>query len=150
MPLSFIKVFYMRNKGFTLLELLMVIAIIAILASMALPAYQDYLKRAHVYEGLSLSSNVKFAVYEYQTKTGAWPSDNTAADLPQAGSIKGNATRSVAVNNGNIIITYNTKVGFNQNIVLTPTFTQGGSLIWACNAYTTNSVPFKYRPNYCR
>jgi type IV pilus assembly protein PilA len=140
----------MANRGFTLLELLMVIAIIAILASMAIPAYQDYLKRSHVYEGFSLASNVKFAIYEYQTKNGTWPTDNLAADLPSANSIQGNATRSVAVNNGNIIITYNTKVGANQNIILKPTFTDGGSLIWSCNIYTANSVPSKYRPNYCR
>lgn len=140
----------MSSRGFTLLELLIVIAIIAILASMAVPAYQDYLKRAHVYEGFSLASNVKFAVYEYQTKNGTWPTDNLAADLPSASSIRGNATHSIAVNNGNIIITYNTKVGINQNITLSPTFTDSGSLIWPCNTYNINSVPAKYRPNHCR
>ena len=136
----------MSSRGFTLLELLIVIAIIAILASMAVPAYQDYLKRAHVYEGFSLASNVKFAVYEYQTKNGTWPTDNLAADLPSASSIRGNATHSIAVNNGNIIITYNTKVAPGAQLILQGASTSGG-VTWTC---TGGSLKAELRPSNCR
>ena len=136
----------MSSRGFTLLELLIVIAIIAILASMAVPAYQDYLKRAHVYEGFSFASNVKFAVYEYQTKNGTWPTDNLAADLPSASSIRGNATHSIAVNNGNIIITYNTKVAPGAQLILQGASTSGG-VTWTC---TGGSLKAELRPSNCR
>jgi len=140
----------MNSKGFTLIELMGSIAIIGILVAMALPAYQAYLIRGHVTEGLQISSNAKFAVYEYYYQKGHWPVDNVDASLPTSTSITGNAVNSVSVQNGKIIITYNTKVGINQNITLSPTFTDSGSLIWACNTYNINSVPAKYRPNHCR
>ena len=136
------------SKGFTLIELMISIAIIGILVAIALPAYQDYVKRTHVLEGFQVASRVKFSVYEYYYQKGIWPLDNSSTDLPLATSITGNAVNSVAVHNGKIIITYNTKVGFNQVITLSPTINNIGSIIWDCKINST--VPTKYRPSSCR
>lgn len=138
----------MQKNGFTLIELMMVVAIMGVLATVALFSYQDYLKRAHVSEGIYISGNTKFAIYEYFYKHGTWPSTNTTADLPLAASITGRGTRSVAVNNGNIIITFNTYVGSGQTIILAPTLDSNGSIVWRCN--TGGTVLTKYRPQNCR
>ena len=68
------------QKGFTLIELMIVVAIIGILAAIAIPAYQDYTIRAQVTEGLTLASDIKAGVAEYMAQTGSWP-----ADLAEAG-----------------------------------------------------------------
>lgn len=133
------------QKGFTLIELMIVVAIIGILAAIALPAYQDYTKRSHVSEGLTLAAGAKAAVAEYYSSQGTMPANNAAAGL--ANSITGNAVTSVAVGaNGNITITYNSKVANGTNIVLAPTVTSGG-ITWTC---TGGTVDDKYRPSNCR
>ena len=148
-PLSLLMGYPMYySKGFTLIELMISVAIIGILVAIALPAYQDYLKRSHVLEGLQLASRVKFSVYEYYYHKGQWPLDNVTTDLPLPSSITGNAVNSVSIQNGKIIITYNTAVGFNQNITLTPTINSIGSINWDCK--TNSTVPAKYRPQSCR
>ena len=135
------------QSGFTLIELMIVVAIIGILAAIALPAYQDYTKRSNVTEGLSLAGGVKTAVAEYYSSQGEWPTNNTLAGLAPAGNIQGNAVNSVGVGaNGVITITYNTKVQAGNTIILTPT-ASGGSIQWACAAGTVDS---KYRPARCR
>lgn len=139
----------MKNqRGFTLLELMIVVSIIGILSAIAIPSYQDYLKRMHVLEGVSLMSSAKFAVYEYRYHHGIWPNNNTAANLPVDTSITADSTRSVTVNNGRIIITYRTNVGSGQTLVFTPTMSSLGSIEWGCNMGST--IPAKYRPPNCR
>ncbi len=69
------------QKGFTLIELMIVIAIIGILAAIALPAYQDYTKRSRVSEGLSLAGGAKSALTEYYASNNKWPSDNAEAGI---------------------------------------------------------------------
>ena len=69
------------QKGFTLIELMIVVAIIGVLAAIAIPAYQDYTIRAQVSEGLTLASGAKAAVSEYYMNHGAWPTDNAVAGL---------------------------------------------------------------------
>ena len=137
-----------HHQGFTLIELMISVAIIGILAAIATTAYQDYLKRAHAFEGINLSSSAKLAVYEYFYRNGTWPPDNLSSDLPMASSINGNATRSVTINNGIITIAYRTQVGSGQSIVFTPTIDNMGSILWQCK--TGGTVPAKYRPQNCR
>ncbi|HFA7410799.1 TPA: pilin, partial [Neisseria gonorrhoeae] len=77
------------QKGFTLIELMIVIAIVGILAAVALPAYQDYTARAQVSEAILLAEGQKSAVTEYYLNNGEWPKDNTSAGVASASEIKG-------------------------------------------------------------
>ena len=99
------------QKGFTLIELMIVVAIIGILAAVALPAYQDYTKRSHVSEGMALASGAKSSVTEFYSSMGRFPTTNDSAGLAAATAIKGNAVTQVAVGAGGLItVTYNDKV----------------------------------------
>ena len=134
------------QSGFTLIELMIVVAIIGILAAIALPAYQDYTKRAHVTEGMSLGGGAKTAVAEYFSSEGAMPSNNTLAGLAASADIKGNAVDGVNVIDGVITITYNSKVQASSTVELSPT-TTAGSVEWSCSG---GDVLNKYRPSRCR
>lgn len=134
------------QKGFTLIELMIVIAIIGILAAIALPAYQDYTKRARAAEGLSLAGGAKTAVSEFYSSNNQFPSNNAAAGLAAAANINGNSVSQVNVDTGRITVTYNDKVGANSTIVLSPTVTSGG-LTWDCKGGTLAS---SLRPSECR
>ncbi len=135
------------QQGFTLIELMIVVAIIGILASIALPAYQDYTKRAHVTEGLSLAGAAKMGVTEYFADQGVYPTTNAAVGLASSASITGNAVKSVAVGTSGVItITYNTKVENGKNIKMTPTESDG-SVKWDCKG---GDLSGKYRPSTCR
>ena len=137
-----------QQQGFTLIELMIVVAIIGILAAIAIPAYQDYTKRSHVSEGLSLAGGAKAAVSEFFSSEGTWPTDNADAGLASSTSITGNAVRSVGVSGATITITYNTKVTASANITLIGTAgTGGGQISWDC---TGGNVNAKYRPSSCR
>ncbi|HEZ1915550.1 TPA: pilin [Neisseria meningitidis] len=93
------------QKGFTLIELMIVIAIVGILAAVALPAYQDYTARAQVSEAILLAEGQKSAVTEYYLNHGIWPSDNSAAGVASSADIKGKYVQKVEVNNGVITAT---------------------------------------------
>lgn len=136
------------QKGFTLIELMIVVAIIGILAAIALPAYQDYTKRSHVSEGLELSGGAKGAVTEYYSDKGTWPTSNVLAGIATAASIKGNAVNSVTVGaSGVITVAFSaTKVATGATLTLTPT-DNGGSVSWTCASTTMNK---KYLPASCR
>ncbi|ENX7196241.1 pilin [Neisseria gonorrhoeae] len=88
------------QKGFTLIELMIVIAIVGILAAVALPAYQDYTARAQVSEAILLAEGQKSAVTEYYLNHGIWPEDNTSAGVASSSSIKGKYVKEVEVKNG--------------------------------------------------
>ncbi|EMT3399619.1 pilin, partial [Neisseria gonorrhoeae] len=88
------------QKGFTLIELMIVIAIVGILAAVALPAYQDYTARAQVSEAILLAEGQKSAVTEYYLNHGIWPEDNTSAGVANPTEIKGKYVESVTVANG--------------------------------------------------
>ncbi|ENS7756303.1 pilin [Neisseria gonorrhoeae] len=88
------------QKGFTLIELMIVIAIVGILAAVALPAYQDYTARAQVSEAILLAEGQKSAVTEYYLNHGIWPKDNGDAGVASSSSIKGKYVKSVTVAKG--------------------------------------------------
>jgi len=132
----------MKPKGFTLIELMIVVAIIGILAAVAIPQYQNYVARAQVAEGLVLASGAKMAVAEYRSTTGEWPADNAAAGLAAKEKIKGKYVSQVEVVKfvsgvfcGECIaVTFaaeaHTKIA-GAILTLIP-FDQGGSVSWTC------------------
>lgn len=142
------------QQGFTLIELMIVVAIIGILAAIAIPAYQDYTIRSQVSEGLSLADGAKTAVAEYYNNYGRLPSANVSAGLATAASIKGNYVSSVTVNNTKgIVVAYggpkaNSAIGTGSQLQLSPITTGGGSIRWTCKVDTAISP--KYLPSSCR
>ncbi|EMT2620796.1 pilin, partial [Neisseria gonorrhoeae] len=104
------------QKGFTLIELMIVIAIVGILAAVALPAYQDYTARAQVSEAILLAEGQKSAVTEYYLNHGKWPENNTSAGVASSASdIKGKYVQKVEVNNGVVTAQMNPS-GVNKEI----------------------------------
>jgi len=138
------------QKGFTLIELMIVVAIIGILASVALPAYQDYTKRSHVAEGMSLAAGAKSAVTEYYSSEGQWPTNNATAGIASAASINGNAVRSVTVATSTITVLFNTKVESGKKLVLKADASDGGAVKWDCTSTAGTDVNVKFLPASCR
>ena len=126
------------QKGFTLIELMIVVAIIGILAAIAIPAYQDYTIRSQVTEGLNLAGAAKAAVAESFSNTGLAPLNRTEAGMtPTATDTNGKYVSSVQVTNGTILVTYS--AGANaalatQTLGLTPYQTPDRSVAWRCGA----------------
>ena len=142
-----------KQQGFTLIELMIVVAIIGILAAIAIPAYQDYTIRAKVSEGLQLASSAKLSVAETWQATGVVPDDNPGGGIAASTSITGNYVESVEITaafgaSGTITITYSGPTEIRDSImVLTPTF-RAGSVRWGCTA--DSNVNTRYRPANCR
>jgi type IV pilus assembly protein PilA len=141
-----------KQLGFTLIELMIVVAIIGILAAVAIPSYQDYTKRAHVTEGLGLAGSLKVGVSEYFSVNGRMPLNNTSAGATPPVSITGNAVTSISNNTGVITVTYNLKVGAGtgSTMILRANTANAGSIKWLCTNTAVASVPAKYRPANCR
>ena len=128
------------QKGFTLIELMIVVAIIGILAAIAIPAYQDYTIRAQVSEGLNLAAAAKAAVAESFLNRGTAPANRTQAGMSAtATDTQGKYVASVQVTNGTILITYgnqaNTQLSATpETLELVPYQTVDRSIIWRCGA----------------
>ncbi|WP_118834887.1 pilin [Neisseria meningitidis] len=123
------------QKGFTLIELMIVIAIVGILAAVALPAYQDYTARAQVSEAILLAEGQKSAVTEYYLNHGEWPKNNTSAGVASSSTIKGKYVKEVTVANGVITATMLSS-GVNKEIqgkkLSLWAKRQDGSVKWFC------------------
>ena len=126
------------QKGFTLIELMIVVAIIGILAAIAIPAYQDYTIRAQVSEGLSLASDVKAGVAEYLAQTGAWPPGLIEAGLGASvvlGDKSGRYVESIDVTDGTVTILYGRDVNDKidqSTLSLQPFVNENGDVAWVC------------------
>jgi type IV pilus assembly protein PilA len=146
------------QKGFTLIELMIVVAIIAILAAIAIPAYQNYLIRAQVTEGVTLMDGAKVGMTEYHANHGAFPANNTSAGVESAASITGKYVKSVTIGNANGQITSVFNSTANAAIAtksITLTGTSGGAtgtiITWTCTGGQTGTpVDPKYLPSTCR
>jgi len=141
-----------KQQGFTLIELMIVVAIIGILAAIAIPAYQDYTIRAQVSEGLNLSGGAKAAVTEFFQDRGAMPADNSEAGLAAAAAIQGKYVASVTVTTGVISVAYGNDahaVIDTQTIELTPNTSAAGSVQWICDSPAA-AIANKHLPAACR
>ncbi|EMU2712078.1 pilin [Neisseria gonorrhoeae] len=131
------------QKGFTLIELMIVIAIVGILAAVALPAYQDYTARAQVSEAILLAEGQKSAVTEYYLNNGKWPANNGAAGVASTPTdIKGKYVQKVEVNNGVVTAQMNPS-GVNKEIknkkLSLWAKRQAGSVKWFCGQPVTRT-----------
>jgi len=156
-----------RQKGFTLIELMIVVAIIGILAIMAVPAYRDYIIRTQVMEGLNLATGVKTALATFDSMRGNLPKTNEAAGIAAAESFTGTYVTRVEVGkDGAITITYggdrvNEEIR-DKTLGINPARNAAGGLIWVCGtaplpagataagAPATTDIEARYLPSECR
>ena len=144
------------QQGFTLIELMIVVAIIGILAAIAIPAYQDYTIRAQVSEGLNLSAAAKAAVTEFYQDRGTFPNNNVDAGLSAAATIEGNYVASVTVGatNGLITIAYSNQndqeanASINGSDLLLSPVTNPGSVDWNCRGGTSGTNTLATNPQW--
>lgn len=140
-----------KNKGFTLIELIIVVAIISILAAIAIPAYQDHLIRSQVSEGITVAGTARAAVWEYASNYGNLPASNPDAGLPLPTDMSGKYVSQVEVGSGGIQITFGREANAAINgatLMIRPSLAVDASSVnWVCSDGTLAS---EYRPTNCR
>lgn len=139
-----------HEKGFTLIELMIVVAIIGILASIAVPAYQSYSVRAQVAEGMNLAGPVQFAIAEYWYDNGNFPADNSDAGISAAGSFAGNYVTGISANGADVEITFGNKASIQiaNEIVVLRAIPSNGSINWDCAS--GGAIANELLPQLCR
>jgi type IV pilus assembly protein PilA len=166
------------QKGFTLIELMIVVAIIGILAAIAIPAYQDYTIRSQVTEGMTLAGDLKASIAEYTAQVGEWPATLLEVGLGSATaqSKSGRYVDGIDVTNGTIIITYGHDANaaiLTETLAFQPYVNPNQDIVWRCGAAaqpdpaqtldtpiggtvpsedsdTNTSISDKYMPSSCR
>ena len=138
------------QHGFTLIELMIVVAVIGILASMAIPAYQDYTIRAQIAEGITLSGGARTALMDYFIDRGDWPNNNVKAGLANQNDIKGKYVKSVKVKDNEIEIMFGYdahQIIFNRKITMTAQESYG-VFRWVCAS--SGAIPDRHLPRACQ
>ena len=141
----------MKHKGFTLIELMIVVAIIGILAAIAIPQYQNYVARSQVAEALSLASGAKTAVAEYFMINGSFPADNETAGLAAADDITGKYVDSVTVDEEEIIASFGSGAHskLDGGSMILTAVDNGGSIGWSCSSSSDPDIT-SYLPSSCK
>jgi type IV pilus assembly protein PilA len=132
------------QKGFTLIELMIVVAIIGILAAIAIPAYQDYTIRAQVTEGLNLMSDMKAGVAEWYAQEGSWPSALDQLGISNGSASKsGKYVQSINMQTGTLIAKFGVQANSNitnKTLALQPRVSANGDVIWICGTRESPST----------
>jgi len=153
------------QQGFTLIELMIVVAIIGILAAITVPAYQDYTIRSQVTEGMNLAAEAKAAVADFWATRGRLPGSNSSAGLADPNQYKSNYVQSITVSNdGHIDVVFGNRVNAQISgkiLSLRAGTNNAGQIVWICgnanlpdgvtsNAANNTNLDSKYLPVACR